>query len=93
MTLWSRGTTPYDAKVRAGTKLVHHQPVPVTPGQNAWSVSSKIALEAYFDNGYGYDEAVRLAKLWHAPTPQGDLTDVKVTAGRKVLAGIHLPAA
>jgi hypothetical protein len=45
-------------------------------------------LDAYFAAGYGYDEAVRLASLWHSTA---DIGDVKAEAGRRLLAGETLP--
>jgi uncharacterized protein YciW len=89
--LWAQGITPYDAKVQAGEKLLQHVQPPIKPGATADSVSQDAALLAFFDNGYGYDDAVRLAKLWKTPVTNGDYTDVKATAGHKLLAGIQLP--
>ena len=45
-------------------------------------------LAAYFAAGYGYDDAVQLAALWH--TGQ-DIGLVKAEAGRRLLAGETLP--
>ena len=89
--LWAQGITPYDAKLQAGDKLLHHLAPPTRPGDTADTVSRDVALLAYADNGYGYDDAGRLAKLWHVKVSNGNLDDVKVTAGRKLLAGLRLP--
>jgi hypothetical protein len=43
---------------------------------------------AYFAAGYGYDDAVRLAALWHTDKNIGL---VKAEAGRRLLAGETLP--
>jgi hypothetical protein len=43
---------------------------------------------AYFNAGYGYDDAVKLAQIWHMP---GDIGTVKAEAGRRLLAGETLP--
>jgi hypothetical protein len=43
---------------------------------------------AYFAAGYGYDDAVRLAALWHTDKSIGL---VKAEAGRRLLAGETLP--
>jgi hypothetical protein len=43
---------------------------------------------AYFAAGYDYDDAVRLAKLWHL---SGGIAEVKAEAGRRLLAGETLP--
>jgi uncharacterized protein YciW len=48
------------------------------------------ALAAYFNAGYGYDDAVQLAKLWNMA---GDPGLVKVAAGERLLAGQTLPIA
>jgi hypothetical protein len=45
-------------------------------------------LEAYSRAGYGYDDAVRLAAIWHT---QADLGYVKAEAGHLLLAGETLP--
>jgi hypothetical protein len=45
-------------------------------------------LAAYFAAGYGYDDAVQLAALWHT---QQDIGLVKAEAGRRLLAGQTLP--
>jgi len=46
--------------------------------------------DAYFGAGYDYDDAVRLAKLWHSDAKIGL---VKAEAGRRLLAGETLPFA
>lgn len=45
-------------------------------------------LAAYDRGGYGYDEAVRLAALWHT---DADISYVKAEAGRELIAGRTLP--
>lgn len=81
-------TTPYDVKLSVGGKLLEGAKVPVLPDETAWDVSEDVALEAYVNNGYDFDDARRLARLWDGDQ---DIVDVKVTAGRKILAGITLP--
>jgi hypothetical protein len=44
--------------------------------------------DAYFGAGYGYDDAVKLAEIWHSKT---DIGAVKAEAGRRLLAGQKLP--
>jgi hypothetical protein len=41
----------------------------------------------FFDKGYDYEDAQRLAELWKLPSPW----DAKVTAGQKIEAGEPLP--
>ena len=89
--LWGEGLTPADAKARAGNKLLDGFPLPTRPGQTAATVSEDAATEAYFSHGYDYDDAVKLATLWHRGQDGDDLGGVKATAGRKLLAGITLP--
>lgn len=45
-------------------------------------------IDAFTDAGYGYDDAVRLAALWHT---SADLRYVKAEAGSELLAGRALP--
>jgi hypothetical protein len=47
------------------------------------------AFDAYFQAGYGYDEAVQLAKLWNKP--KAEIGSIKAEAGRRLLAGETLP--
>ena len=44
--------------------------------------------DAYFGAGYDYDDALKLAKIWHL---KGDVGAVKAEAGRRLLAGQKLP--
>jgi hypothetical protein len=44
--------------------------------------------DAYFGAGYGYDDAVKLAKIWHS---KAEIGAVKAEAGRRLLAGKKLP--
>jgi hypothetical protein len=84
--LWGFGATPADAKQRAGDMLRTGEDVPIRPGDDAWDVGDDTARVAYFNAGYGYDDAVRLARTWRQ-----DVGDSKATAGRKLLAGLPLP--
>lgn len=43
---------------------------------------------AYFAAGYGYDDALKLAEIWHSKDEVGA---VKAEAGRRLLAGETLP--
>jgi hypothetical protein len=88
---WDKGATPYQEKLLAGNKLLHHLPMPIKPGQTAAQVSDDVAVAAYFAYGYDYTDALKLAAIWKIATPGGDVTGVKVTAGRKLLAGLTLP--
>jgi hypothetical protein len=45
--------------------------------------------DAFFAAGYDYDDAVKLARLWHKPV--ADIDAVKAEAGRRLLARQTLP--
>jgi len=46
-------------------------------------------MDAYFGAGYGYDDALKLAKLWKMD--KTDALSVKAEAGKRLLAGKKLP--
>lgn len=77
----------YQGKVLGGDKLRGGIDLPTQPGDTAWTVADETARSAFFNNGYGYDDAVEIAKLWNV----GDEFEVKADAGRKLLAGLPLP--
>lgn len=52
---------------------------------------AELQRRAYYDAGYGYEDAVKLAELWHVG--YGDLSEVKTEAGRRLMAGESLPFA
>ena len=97
--LW-KITDPYQAKIDAGGKLLAGETLPIAPGSqptpatptNPTSNESVSAtdLDAYFAAGYGYDDALKLAQLWHM---NGDPATIKAEAGRRLLAGQQLPIA
>jgi hypothetical protein len=87
---WNDGS-PYQAKLDTGEALIKSGgkfKAEFQHGDTAWTVSDDFAMGAFFSNGYDYTEAEHLAKVWG----QTDISTVKVTAGRKILAGIKLPA-
>lgn len=60
------------------------------PGDGAGgSDAMSPALTAYFDAGYDYSDAQRLAAAWH----ESDIGQVKAEAGQKLLDGDRLPVA
>jgi hypothetical protein len=58
---------------------------PSTPPSQA---EQQKQIDAYFNAGYDYDDAVVLAKLWKS---KDEIGAVKVEAGRRLLAGETLP--
>jgi len=85
-------------KAEAGRRLLAGETLPVsphpnpditpTPGDPADQADTD-ALQAYFAAGYDWNDAVRLAALWHLPDP----SDAKIAAGKKLEAGQTLPIA
>jgi hypothetical protein len=79
---------PSDAKVAAGKKLEAGQKLPIQPKpENVAAAKDSAAMRKFFDAGYTYDDAVKLAKLWNLK----DASAAKVVAGQKLLAGQTLP--
>ncbi len=60
---------------------------PVTEARKA--VADSRATDAYFGAGYGYDDAVELAKIWKMDEKNPDA--VKAEAGQRLLDGTKLP--
>src|SRR5450631_1366113 len=97
--LWKL-SDPYQAKIDAGGKLLAGVTLPIAPGSQPTPTAtespspevsvSAVDLAAYFAAGYGYDDALQLAQLWHLT---GDPATVKAEAGRRLLAGQTLPIA
>ena len=63
------------------------KPVPSVAASYSDADSAK-DWAAYFKAGYGYNDAVQLAVLWHS---KADIGNVKAEAGRRLLAGETLP--
>ncbi|BEL08161.1 hypothetical protein Q0Z83_063520 [Actinoplanes sichuanensis] len=59
------------------------------PAANLTEDEVKAGIAAYFEAGFGYDNAVELAKLWNLASDQ--IGQVKAVAGQKLLAGETLP--
>jgi hypothetical protein len=96
-TLWHVKADIGDVKAEAGRRLLAGETLPFpatpnspdpTPDPNDPAIKAEQAqLAAFFDNGYTWTEAVKLAKIWHLADP----SDAKVKAGKKLLAGETLP--
>ena len=79
---------PYEAKAVAGQKLLDGKKLPIRPDPElAEEGRINQAIAAFFDAGYDYDDAVKLAKLWKLDSPG----DAKALAGKKLLTGQKLP--
>jgi hypothetical protein len=80
-------------KAAAGLRLLAGEtlPFPATPNdpEPTESVDPNLAkqLDAFFNAGYTWDEAEKLAKIWHLADP----SDAKYLAGKKLIAGQKLP--
>jgi hypothetical protein len=72
-------------KAEAGALLLAGKTLPVPPHPVAVHTDSPDA--AFGDAGYTYEDAVRLAQLWHLPDPG----QAKEKAGRILEAGKPLP--
>ncbi|MEV6632976.1 hypothetical protein AB0M54_19730 [Actinoplanes sp. NPDC051470] len=86
--IWKTDITA--AKTRAGQMLLDGKKLPIKPPvapPGLPSTAQEAQAEAFFDKGYDFDDAERLARLWKLPTPW----DAKVAAGKKIMAGETLP--
>jgi len=63
-------------------------PVGAGTGAPASTTGDDSAMGAFFDHGYTYDDAAKLAAAWKFPVVRGDLSEVKIAAGRNLLAGL-----
>lgn len=82
--------SPYDAKILAGDKLLAGDPLPIKhhkPGDGGQTPRQIREVDAFFNAGYTYGDAVKLAKLWHTADPY----HAKLRGGQKLLDGGTLP--
>jgi hypothetical protein len=77
---------PYAAKVEGGKRLLADKKLPVKPSAVA-EAKEAARVNAFFNAGYDYDDAVKLAKLWKKSDPY----QAKIEAGKRLLAGDTLP--
>jgi hypothetical protein len=77
---------PYAAKVEGGKRLLADKKLPVKPSAVA-EAKEAARVNAFFNAGYDYDDAVQLAKLWKKSDPY----QAKIEAGKRILAGDTLP--
>ncbi|GIG34703.1 hypothetical protein [Cellulomonas pakistanensis] len=85
--LWQTDATT--AKARAGQLLLDGGTVPVAPGEaGPGDGSAPDPYTAFFDAGFGYADAERLAELWRV-----DPAEAKARAGQLVIDGQPVPGA
>jgi len=93
--LWHTGQNIGLVKAEAGRRLLAGETLPIPPHPNPSvpatpdpaASGDAAAVQAFFDAGYVWDDAVQLAALWKLPNP----SDAKVAAGKKLEAGEKLP--
>ncbi len=86
--VWNSKDEIGTVKAEAGRRLLAGETLPVRPSpENVAEATEARQVEAFFAAGYGYDDAVRLAKLWKT----ADAYEAKVLGGKKLLAGERLP--
>ncbi|MFF5296656.1 hypothetical protein [Paractinoplanes globisporus] len=95
--LWHVKAPIGNVKAEAGRRLLAGEtlPFPATPNSPDPTVdpndpkikAMQAQLDAFFGAGYTWDEAEKLAKIWHLSDP----TDAKYLAGKKLLAHQPVP--
>ncbi|MBG0562686.1 hypothetical protein [Actinoplanes aureus] len=79
---------PSGAKFEAGKRLLDGKKLPVRPDpKNVAEAKKAQKANAFWEAGYDYEDAEKLAKLWKLD----DTYQAKVMAGAKLLAGETLP--
>ncbi|HEX3706950.1 MAG TPA: hypothetical protein VHV76_10000 [Mycobacteriales bacterium] len=77
-----------NAKAEAGAKLLKGLTLPVSPSGTP-ATPQDLAMQAFFNAGYDYNDAVALGQKWH----ETDIGQIKVEAGQKLENGETLPVA
>lgn len=93
--LWHTKADIGNVKAEAGRRLLAGETLPIKPTGNPTTPPSndpqakedQAAFDAFFNAGYVWDDAVRLAKAWHLSDP----ADAKIKAGKKIEAHQPLP--
>ena len=83
--LWKL-TYPYEAKIEGGKRLLADKKLPVEPSAPE-SAKEEAHVNAFFEAGYDYYDAVKLAKLWKLSDPY----QAKIAGGKRIVAGDTLP--
>lgn len=77
-------------KVEAGRRILAGVELPVQPDPaSVVDAEEQKKVDAFFDAGYTYDDAVELKDIWKTEYPY----DAKVIGGGKILAGEEMPFA
>ncbi|MBU2669047.1 hypothetical protein KOI35_36600 [Actinoplanes bogorensis] len=80
-------------KAEAGRRLLLGETLPIQPSPDApveeetISPTQEKQFRAFFEAGYSWTEAEKLAKIWNIKDP----SDAKLEAGKRLLAGQTLP--
>lgn len=86
--IWKSTGDINDVKAEAGRRLLAGETLPFAAAASTGEeVHRNKDVDAFFTAGYTYDDAVRLATLWH----KKDTDQVKAEAGKKLRAGETLP--
>jgi len=93
---WNSSADIATIKAEAGLDLLEGQQLPVTPhdpndpsggGSDAQAIAQSEDVTLFFDDGYTYNDAVTIGNAWNT----SDTYQVKIDAGKKLLAGDSLP--
>lgn len=84
--LWHESGDVGAVKAEAGGRLLDGETLPVAPSGTP-ATADDLALQAYFDAGYDYNDALTLGKMWH----ESDPAQVKIDAGKRIENGKQLP--
>jgi hypothetical protein len=93
--IWKSKDDIGQVKVEAGRRLLAGETLPVKPtpdnnyteGEGEGDPKTEARREAYFNAGYVYEDAERLAELWKLDDP----SQAKTEAGKRLLEGKKLP--
>ncbi|MEV6846221.1 hypothetical protein [Actinoplanes sp. NPDC051411] len=95
--IWHSKANIGNVKAEAGRRLLAGETLPVKPTGNPVTPpadpndpkikAEQAALDAFFNAGYTWDDAAKLAKIWHLSDP----SDAKVMGGKKLEAHQTLP--
>jgi hypothetical protein len=83
--LWKL-SLPYEAKIEGGKRLLADKKLPIKPSAPA-AAKEEAHVNAFYEAGFDYDDAVTLAKLWKLSDPYR----AKVEGGKRILDGDTLP--